>query len=231
MDSAKLRAEAVMKNNDSLNNKQKSIVNISALTAKGNLPALKLALNDGLNAGLTINEVKEIMIQLYAYCGFPRSLNGINTFLLVSNERKAKGINDPIGAEPLGMAPDADKYEIGKKNLERLTGRREGDNKTGYAAFVPVIDTFLKEHLFADIFSRGVLTDQERELTTITALTSLGNVESQLQGHMSISMNIGITQAQIEQMLTIIETGVGKKEASAGREVLVKVIAIRKQTP
>ncbi|WP_317131371.1 carboxymuconolactone decarboxylase family protein [Mucilaginibacter ginsenosidivorax] len=213
-----------------LNGKQRSIVNIAALTAKGDLPALKLSLNTGLDAGLSINEIKEILIQLAAYCGFPRSLNAINTFSAVTAERKAKGISDFLGTEPTPPGNTSNKYEIGKNNLEKLTGRAENEIKTGYAAFVPVIDTFLKEHLFADIFSRGVLTNQERELTTISALASLGGVESQLQGHLSISMRLGFTEAELRQMLLIIENSIGKKEADAGREVLSKVVALRKQT-
>lgn len=207
-----------------LTNKEKSIVTISAQTAKGNLMKLKVAFNEGLDNGLTVNEIKEILIQLAAYCGFPRSLNGINTFSMVVDERKSKGITDSIGAEPTSLGNAADKYQIGKANLERLTGRTENGPKTGYAAFVPVIDTFLKEHLFADIFSRGVLTDQERELITISALTSLGNVDAQLQGHLSISMHIGLSKSQIEQMFAIIEAVIGKKEADEGRKVLSKLV-------
>ncbi len=230
MGNNKLNAQATRNDDQVLNDRQKSIVAISALTAKGNLPALKLSLDNGLNAGLTVNEIKEILIQLAAYCGFPRSLNAINTFSAVTAERKAKGINDPAGAEPILLSNTANKYEIGKQNLEKLTGRPETGPKRGYAAFIPVIDTFLKEHLFADIFSRGVLTNRERELITISALASLGGVESQLQGHLSISMHLGFTELQLRQMLSIVETSIGKKEADAGREVLSKVVAGRTQT-
>jgi 4-carboxymuconolactone decarboxylase len=212
-----------------LNDKQKSIVAISAFTAKGNLEKLKSAFDHGLNAGLTINEIKEILIQLAAYCGFPRSLNAINTFGTLLTERKAKDIDDPIGMEPINVGNTPSKYAMGKANLERLTGQPEIGPKKGYAAFVPVIDTFLKEHLFADIFGRGVLPDQERELVTISALASLGGVESQLQGHLSISMRLGFTESQLRQMLSIIETTIGRNEADAGREILLKVVAARAQ--
>lgn len=47
---------------------------LSALTAMGNLEQLKTALNNRLDAGLTINEIKKELVQIYAYCGFPRSL-------------------------------------------------------------------------------------------------------------------------------------------------------------
>lgn len=212
---------------DSLNARQKSIVAVSAFAAKGDLPNLNSALNDGLNAGLTINEIKEILVQLYAYCGFPRSLNAINTFISVLNDRKARGIKDPIGVQPSPLNNNANKYETGKKNLERLTGRPENGPKTGYAEFAPVIDTFLKEHLFADIFSRGVLSDQDRELTTIAALTSLGGTKPQLQGHLVTGMNTGITKSQLRQIFSIVETSIGKKEADAGREVLESLLYLQ----
>ena len=58
--------------------KQISISAISALAAKGDLEKLRKALDEGLNSGLTVNEIKEVLVKLYAYCGFPRSLQGIN---------------------------------------------------------------------------------------------------------------------------------------------------------
>lgn len=50
-----------MKNeNQVLNARQEKIVTIAAFTAKGDLPQLKIALNEGLDAGVSINEIKEI---------------------------------------------------------------------------------------------------------------------------------------------------------------------------
>lgn len=73
-----------------LNEKQKSIIPIGVFTATGDLENLKLSLNEGLDSKLTINEIKEILVQSYAYAGFPRSLNGINTFMEVLNKREKK---------------------------------------------------------------------------------------------------------------------------------------------
>lgn len=66
-----------------LNNRQKSIIPIAAFTAMGNLQKLEKALNAGLDAGLTINEIKEMLIHSYAYVGFPRSLNGIILLIML----------------------------------------------------------------------------------------------------------------------------------------------------
>jgi 4-carboxymuconolactone decarboxylase len=127
-------------------------------------------LNDGLNAGLSINEIKEILVHLYAYCGFPRSIRGLQTFMTVLDGRKANGINDVKGAEPSAINNEASKYERGKQILAELTNTPQRGPLTGYSAFAPAIDTFLKEHLFADIFERDVLTYAQRELVTISVL-------------------------------------------------------------
>ena len=54
-----------------LSKKQEKIVTISSLTAKGDLDRLKPELIAGLEAGLTVNEIKEVLVHLYAYSGFP----------------------------------------------------------------------------------------------------------------------------------------------------------------
>lgn len=66
---------------DTLNIKQQDIVLISSHTASGNLLELEKVLNKSLDDGLSLNEIKEILIQMYAYCGFPRSLNALTTFM------------------------------------------------------------------------------------------------------------------------------------------------------
>ena len=98
---------------EGLNAKQQSIVTIAAFTANGDLQKLKTALNEGLDAGLTVNEIKEILVQMYAYAGFPRSLNGINTFMGVMEEREKKGIKDEIGKEASPLPANKSSIELG----------------------------------------------------------------------------------------------------------------------
>ena len=146
-----------------LDGKQQAIVRISALTGKGDLGKLKTELNAGLDAGLTVNQIKEIMVHLYAYCGFPRSIRGLQTFMEVLDERKANGTTDEPGPEASPINDERSKYDRGKAILDTLLGAPQNGPKTGYAAFAPVIEIFLKEHLFADIFERDVLSYAERE--------------------------------------------------------------------
>src|SRR5205085_5789600 len=174
-------AQTNMNDNQALDARQQGIVTTSALTAKGDLENLRTALNRGLDAGLTVNETKEVLVQLYAYCGFPRSLNGINTLMSVLEDRKKRGITDVEGRTATPITGAADKYERGRKTLETLTGQPQAKPATGFGEFSPTIDRFLKEHLFADIFDSDVLSYQQRELVTISALAAMSGIEGQLE--------------------------------------------------
>ena len=212
-----------------LTTKQKSIIPIAAYTGKGELSQLKSALHKGLDAGLTVNEIKEVVIHLYAYCGFPRSIRGLQTFMEVLEERKSKGIIDALGVEASPISNEKSKYDRGKANLEELIGRPLGNTQSGYAAFAPIIEVFLKEHLFADIFDRDILTYAERELVTLSVLSSIGGVEPMLRSHLTICLNDGYTAEQLNEFISIIKSDIGKKEAKAAQAVLTEVLQASKE--
>jgi 4-carboxymuconolactone decarboxylase len=222
-----ISAQNKMNSDQNLDSKQQSIVSISALTAIGDIEKLKIRLNNGLDAGLTVNEIKEVLVQLYAYCGFPRSLNGIMALMAVTDERKAKGIHDTEG-KIASSVNDPDKYQTGKTTLRTLTGREE-KAPAGANAFAPAIDTFLKEHLFADIFSRDILTYQQRELVTVSALAAMSGVAAQLQAHIGMAMNTGLTEMQFSEAFKIIDQTVSKIQGDIARATLDKVVAAKKQ--
>lgn len=207
-----------------LNARQEKIVTIAAFTANGDVQKLKTALNQGLDAGLTINEIKEILVQMYAYAGFPRSLNGITTFIGVLEEREQKGIKDVPGKEPGPLPANRSSIELGTEIQTRLIGTPA----TGkYITFAPAIDAFLKGHLFGDIFGRDNLDYQSRELATISALASMEGVNPQLQSHFSVGLNTGLTEAQLRGLISVLEANVGKKEAANANETLGKVLSNR----
>jgi 4-carboxymuconolactone decarboxylase len=212
-----------------LNPKEQSIIAIAALTAKGDLSSLKSALNVGLEAGLTINQIKEAIVHLYAYCGFPRSIRGLQTFMEVLNERKTRGMNDLLGAEASPIHDERSKYERGREVLGKLTGAPQDGPITGYSAFAPVMDVFLKEHLFADIFERDVLTYSERELVTISVISSIGGAEPMLRSHLNICLNVGLTPGQLKQFVNIIRTNIGENEGNSAQRVLDEVLNVQKQ--
>jgi alkylhydroperoxidase/carboxymuconolactone decarboxylase family protein YurZ/quinol monooxygenase YgiN len=208
--------------NRNLSPQQHSIVIISALTAVGDMDNLSKQLNAALDAGLTVEESKEILTQLYAYCGFPRSLNAISALMAVMEERKAKGITDKPGKSATLKKDAGDAYEQGRKVLEILTKTPQSKPAPGFGEFAPRIDKFLKEHLFADIFESDVLTFQQREFVTISALSAMPGVASQLQYHVKMGMNTGITENQLSEVADLIEKFVSKTQSNMLREALGK---------
>jgi alkylhydroperoxidase/carboxymuconolactone decarboxylase family protein YurZ len=221
-------AEAQTMNADqALSAKRQRIILIAAFTANGAMDKLRTALHAGLDAGLTVNEIKEILVQMYAYAGFPRSLNGIHTFMAVMDERQAKGIKDEIGKDASPVPADMNKDAYGAKVRARLAGQDVIPPPSGYQLFTPVIDTFLKEHLFADIFARDTLDFLSREIATVGALSSLEGVNPMLRFHMGAAMHVGLTEHQAKALVALIGSEVDKQAGDNAGAVLQQVLHSR----
>ena len=187
--------------------RQQSVVKIASCTGRGDLENLKPALAAGLDNELTVNEIREVLMHAYAYCGFPRSLRALQTFIAVLDERKAQGIEDTAGRDASPVEDNRTRYDRGRDILAEISGEPADAPKAGYAEFAPVIERFLKEHLFADLFERDVLTYEERELATVSVIAALGeSVEPMLRGHMAICRNLGMTQEQLDRVFAIATT-------------------------
>ena len=119
-----------------LNAGQKSIAAAASYAARGNQAGLKQALTAGLEAGVTVNEFKEILVQVYAYCGFPRSLNALNTLMQLEEER---GNGDEQGRLP-SAKPEGNSLDYGTENQTKLVGQPV---RGKIYEFAPAIDEFL----------------------------------------------------------------------------------------
>ena len=200
--------------------REQAIVAVASYTGKGDLENLKQAFVQALDAGMTVNEISEVVIHAYAYCGFPRSLRAIQTFMQVVEERKADGITDVIGRGASIITDNRSRYERGCDVLAEISGVPADAPKAGYAIFAPTIERFLKEHLFADLFERDLLTYRERELTTVSVLAGVGGVEPMFGSHAAICMHLGVTPEQLSAMLNIVEMNLGKTYSEPLRKVL-----------
>lgn len=204
-----------------LTHQQQAMIPIAAFTACGDMNRLTLALNDGLDAGLTVNEIKEILVQLHAYCGFPRSLNALGCFMSVINDRQARGIVDEEGKTATPPMENWDSLTAGTENQTRLVGQTVSGPLFDFA---PAIDVYLKAHLFGDIFQRDVLDWSARELATISALAAIPGAESQLKSHYAISRNNGITPEQFHAFVAVLAEKCTPDIATNARTVLAQYL-------
>ncbi len=201
-----------------LSQKQLGLIPIAAFTATGDSEQLKPALIKGLENGLTVNEIKEALAHQYAYAGFPRSLNGLLTFKSVLEQRQQQGIQDKQGATPTNMTSDANYYQLGTDTLSHLTNTSAQEPLLDN--FSPTIDYALKAHLFGYLFSRDNLNYVDRELVTIATLAALGNVNNQLTSHFKVVQNLGLKDAQLQQIITTLKNEVDPDIAKNSAAVL-----------
>lgn len=195
---------------DTLSARQQVIPLIAASMASSQMDKLNAALNQGLDAGLTINEAKEILIQLYAYTGFPRSLN------------KQRGIEDIEGKAPIARIPVGDELRrVGTANQTKISG---APVQGPLFDFAPTINQFLQTHLFGDIFARDNLDWQSRELATVGALAATPGVEAQLLSHTRASLRVGLTAAQLRQLAQVLREHGDNDAATRADEALQKAL-------
>ncbi len=195
---------AIPPTSEQLTPAQQAIVPIAALAAAGDMPRLNAALNQGLDAGLSISDAREVLVQLYAYAGFPRSLNALAALMQVVDARKQRGVQD------------------GTANQTRLLG---APVQGPLFDFAPVANEYLRNHLFGDIFERDNLDWHSREVATVSMLAAMTGVESQLLSHIRASMNIGMTANQLRQIGQLLTDRVGADSGQRARAALQQHLA------
>jgi len=194
-----------------------------AWAAKGDLEHLETAVPQTLDHGVTINELKDAFAQLYAYAGFPRSLNALGVLEKILN---AKMVNDPYGkADRMNevnkemVNEKMTKWSWGKPFVRpavwddaaealrtgtAMQTRDEGGTPWDYT-FCPQADYYMKSHLFGDIYASDQLTPAERELVTVAALSAMDGVTPQFEGHKECAVFMGNTPEQVAELCRWLE--------------------------
>ena len=196
-----------------LTTRQLSLCACAALEAQGDQERLDTAIRQALDSGVTINELKEAFSQLYAYTGFPRSLNALGTLQRVLADRHAAGITDNEGkafTRPALWDNAEQALRQGTDVQTRLSG------KPFDYIFCPQNDYYLKSHLFGDIFAGDQLTAADRELVTVSALSALKGVAPQLAAHKAGAVNMGNSQEQVDELCRwLSDNGLSQSDSAA----------------
>lgn len=130
----------------------------------------------------------------------------------VTEERKQRGINDPLGKEPSQTVPVGEQLrQLGIANQTKFSG---APVQGPLFDFAPVINQFLQSHLFGDIFARNNLDWQSRELATVGALAATPGVEVHLLAHTRASLRVGFSRSQLQQLAQTLRAN-GEKQAAA----------------
>ena len=204
-------ASAIMAHAAELTPKENTIVDIGAWTARGEQDKLGAAFKAGFDAGLTLNEAKELVGQLYAYCGFPRALNAAATLMKIEGYglTRRRGEAESAENENGGKIRNGGSFVLGDKALEIGTANQTklcgGPVKGALFDFHPQLDEYLKTHLFGDIFARDTLDWRTREIVTIAALAARPETEPQMKAHIAIGKVNGVTDAQAAEIVRRVQ--------------------------
>ena len=181
-------------NSQTLTERQKGLAACACLMAQGDLERLEPAVKTALDNGVTINELKEAFSQLYAYTGFPRSLNALGVLSKVLENKQTNWQEGKPWTRPAEWDDAKAAYELGVKNQTQVSGR------PFIYDFCPQDDYYLKSHLFGDIFAGDQLTAADREIVTVAALSGLGKVAPQLAAHKRGAVNMGNSQETVDEL-------------------------------
>ena len=168
--------------------KQREMITCITLATMQTLPQLKAHAEAALNVGVTPEELREVMYLTAPFIGFPKMLNAVGTVNEVFKERE---ISLPI--EKQGTVTENNRHETGKTIQNRLYPGGIASVMEGLPADMGKhVERFLTDYFFGEIYSRGALDLQTRELLGYCVLTTL-EAESQLHSHYHGNINVGNT--------------------------------------
>lgn len=101
--------------------------------------------------------------------------------------------NSPISGES--------RLERGRRALADIDGAAGQKVIEALAGIAPDFATYLFEFPFGDIYCRPGLSLRDREIATIAALAAMGTAAPQLKVHIEAGLNVGISQAEITEIL------------------------------
>ncbi len=102
-----------------------------------------------------------------------------------------------------------DRYERGLQRLNEIT---RGDGQAVLDALSRISPDFARyviEYPYGDVFSRSTLSDEQRQLATISMLATLGFAKPELKVHINGALNVGVSEEEIIETMILVSVYVG----------------------
>ncbi len=174
-----------------------SLAPIAAAAALGRPEELDAALESALQGGCSAVEIRETLLTVALFAGFPRTLDALST---ASEVLRRHGVDADTSAEPGLPDSEAERRELfrarGGELFSRVYGDDTGRVRALLAALDPELDGWILEDAYGKVLARPALPASERERVAVVLLASLG-LRNQLPGHVRGAIHCGATPAQI----------------------------------
>lgn len=196
---------------EGLDNRTKELAVVAALTAMGTaMPQLKVHIHAALHVGCTPEEIREVIIQMCGYAGFPATLNGMKILMEVLQETGRILSKETLHAGSEG------RYERGKDLLARIAPEQEKILKETYDPINPAITQYVVAFGYGDIYARGLLSLKDRQAATIAGLAAKGTAPAQLRFHIGGGFRAGLSEAEIVEIMILLSVYAGFPAALNG---------------
>lgn len=118
-----------------------------------------------------------------------------------------------------------DRYERGWARLEELAGRQGTRVVEGLHEVAPDLARYVVELGYGQVYSRGRLDDRTRQPVAVSALAALGGADAQLEYHIAVALNVGVTPQEIVDTVTHLAPFVGVPRALNAARAAKQVFA------
>ena len=179
-----------------LTNKERELITVVCLATIQCLPQLKAHIYGALNAGNSPLEIREAIYTLCPFIGFPRTLNSLEVFNSVMDEKKIK-----VPLESGKTIKDNERFDKGKEILNKNYGDALPKLLNGVPGGIgDKTAQFLTELYAGDIETRKFLDVKTRELIYVICLVAL-NSTSILKAHIAGAIKSGNSPEKIAAAL------------------------------
>jgi 4-carboxymuconolactone decarboxylase len=120
-----------------------------------------------------------------------------------------------------------DRFRHGWETVNRINAEGAKRQWDALGPIAPDFARWIVESAYGDVLGRPQLALREREIATLAALTALGNAPAQLKAHVEGALNVGLTKAEIVEVLMQMAIYAGVPAAINAMQVAGEVFEAR----
>jgi alkylhydroperoxidase/carboxymuconolactone decarboxylase family protein YurZ len=189
-----------------LSKRDRSLITIAVNQAQYATDELRIHIGRGLDNGLTPSQIAEAIAHVLVYSGFPTGVNASRVAAEVFKERglPARPESSPRNREP--VAPP---------------------EYPGAFQTTPYLSALLNDFVYGELWERRDLSKRDRSMITIAVAQTMG-ASSELRAHLARGLDNGVTQAEIDEIITHVSFYAGFPSGMNASQVAASVFESRK---
>ena len=129
--------------------------------------------------------------------------------------------------EGAGAAAHSERFDRGWQKLGEIDGEAGEKVIESLSDIAPDLGRYIVEFGFGDIYSRPGLDLKSREIATVAALIAMGNAAPQLKVHINAALNVGVSKAEIVEIIIQMVAYAGFPAALNAMALAKEVFATR----